>query len=118
METDKLDHGRDLTVNNLTQMTRLEVIVPARDASAIRELITTAGATGYTSVSGVSGIGHHGQHSGALLFNEYDTLTMLITVLPPGKSGELIDAIRELLSTSSGVMFVADTYVSRPEYFQ
>jgi len=105
-------------MNNLTRMTRLEIVVPARDAPAIRELISSAGATGYTSVSGVSGIGHHGQHSGSLLFNEYDTLTMLITVLPEGKAGELIDAVRELLNTSSGVMFVADTYVSRPEYFQ
>ena len=97
---------------------RLEVIVPARDAPAIRELISSAGATGYTSVSGVSGIGHHGPHSGALLFNEYDTLTMLITVLPEDRAEALIDAVRELLSMSSGVMFVADTYVSRPEYFQ
>ena len=105
-------------MKNLTRMTRLEVIAPARDAPAIRDLISSAGATGYTSVSGVSGIGHHGQHSGALLFNEYDTLTMLITVLPEEKAGELIDAVRELLKASSGVMFVADTYVSRPEYFQ
>ena len=105
-------------MNNLTKMTRLEIVVPARDAPAIRELVSSAGATGYTSVSGVSGIGHHGQHSGSLLFNEYDTLTMLITVLPPDKADELIDAVRELLNTSSGVMFVADTYVSRPEYFQ
>jgi len=105
-------------MKNLTRMTRLEVIVPARDAPAIRELISSAGATGFTSVSGVSGIGHHGQHSGALLFNEYDTLTMLITVLPENKAAELIDAVRELLNASSGVMFVAETYVSRPEYFQ
>jgi nitrogen regulatory protein PII len=105
-------------MKNLTRMTRLEVIVPARDAPAIRDLISSAGATGFTSVSGVSGIGHHGQHSGALLFNEYDTLTMLITVLPENKAAELIDAVRELLNASSGVMFVAETYVSRPEYFQ
>lgn len=105
-------------MNNLTKMTRLEIVVPARDAPAIRELITSAGATGYTSVSGVSGIGHNGQHSGSLLFNEYDTLTMVITVLPPEKASDLIDAVRELLNTSKGVLFVAETYVSRPEYFQ
>jgi nitrogen regulatory protein PII len=105
-------------VNNLTKMTRIEIVVSAREAPAIRDLITSAGATGYTAVSGVSGIGHHGQHSGALLFNEYDTLTMLITVLPPDKAGDLIDAVREMLHSSSGVMFVADTYVSRPEYFR
>ena len=43
-------------MNNLTRMTRLEIVVPARDAPAIRELISSAGATGYTSVSGVSGV--------------------------------------------------------------
>lgn len=102
----------------LTRMTRLEVIVPARDAPAVRELITSAGATGYTAVSGVSGIGHHGPHSGALLFNEFDTLTMLITVLPEERSAALIEAVRELLASSRGVMFVSETYVSRPEYFQ
>ena len=53
-----------------------------------------------------------------MLFKEYDTLTILITVLPPDNAGELIDAVQELLSASSGVMFVSDTYVSRPDYFQ
>ena len=101
----------------LTKMTRIEIVIPGREAPPVRELIVTAGATGYTSVSGVSGIGHHGPHSGALLFNEYDTLTMLITVLPPEKAPELIGAIRRLLDGGPGVMFVADTYVSRPEYF-
>lgn len=70
-------------MHGLTEMTKVEFVVPGRDAPSIRALITAAGATGYTAVSGVSGIGHHGQHSGALLFNDYDTLTMLITVLPP-----------------------------------
>jgi len=101
----------------LTKMTRIEIVVSGREAPPVRELITSAGATGYTSVSGVSGIGHHGPHSGALLFNEYDTLTMLITVLPTNKASALILAVRQLLEGGSGVMFVADTYVSRPDYF-
>lgn len=105
-------------MNGLTRMTRLEVVVSGRDAPPIRELITSAGATGYTAVSGVSGLGHHGPHSGALLFNEYDTLTMLITVLPPDKAPELIEAIRVLLEGRPGVMFVAETWVSRPDYFE
>lgn len=104
-------------MNNLTKMTRIEIVISGRDAPSVRDLITSAGATGYTAVSGVSGIGHHGPKSGALLFNEFDTLTMLITVMPPEKAPTLIDAIRELLEGGPGVMFVAETYVSRPEYF-
>lgn len=105
-------------MNGLTKMTRIEVVISGRDAAPIRELIVNAGATGYTAVSGVSGLGHHGPHSGALLFNEYNTLTMLITVLPRENAPALIDAIRLLLDGQSGVMFVGETYVSRPEYFQ
>ncbi|WP_026552736.1 MULTISPECIES: nitrogen regulatory protein P-II [unclassified Arthrobacter] len=105
-------------MTGLTKMTRVEVVISNRDAPPVRELIVSAGATGYTAVSGVSGLGHHGAHSGALLFNEYDTLTMLITVLPPENAPALIDAIRVLLDGQSGVMFVGETYVSRPEYFQ
>lgn len=105
-------------MHGMTPMTKVEIIVPARNAPSMRELITAAGATGYTSVSGVSGIGHHGQHCGTLLFNDFDTLTMLITVLPEGRAGELISAVRELLHSCSGVMFVTDTFVSRPDYFQ
>jgi nitrogen regulatory protein PII len=105
-------------MNGLTKMTRIEIIVPARQAPDLRELIASAGATGYTSVSGVSGIGHHGQRSGDLLFNEYDTLTMIITVLPQAKAEQLAEAVRAMLDSTSGVMFVAETYVSRPEYFQ
>jgi hypothetical protein len=39
-------------------------------------------------------------------------------VLPPEKAPALIDAVRTLLEDGPGVMFVADTYVSRPDYFQ
>lgn len=103
---------------NLKKMTRVEVVLPGKDAPAVRKLITSAGATGYTAVSGVSGLGHHGSHSGALLFNERDTLTMLITVLPEERASTLVSAVRELLEGRPGVMFVAETFVSRPEYFQ
>ena len=103
---------------DLKKMTRVEVVLPGKDAPAIRKLITSAGATGYTAVSGASGLGHHGSHSGALLFNEFDTLTMLITVLPEDKVSALVAAVRELLEGAPGVMFVSDTYVSRPDYFQ
>lgn len=105
-------------MHGLTKMIKVEIVVPGKDAAPIRSLITASGATGYTAVSGVSGLGHHGPHSGALLFNDYDTLTMLITVLPPERADDLIGAARELLTTRSGVMFVTETFVSRPEYFQ
>ena len=46
--------------STLTKMTKVEVVVAGKDAPAVRELIGSVGATGFTSLSGVSGLGHHG----------------------------------------------------------
>jgi nitrogen regulatory protein PII len=107
-----------MTHPDLTKMTKVEVVVPGAEAPAVRELIQAAGATGYTSVSGVSGLGHHGYHQGRLLFNDQAPLELLITVVADDRVSGLLTGLRQLLAASSGVMFVSDTYVSRPEYFQ
>jgi nitrogen regulatory protein PII len=102
----------------LTKMTKVEVVVAGTEVPAVRELCRSAGATGWTSLSGVSGLGHHGLHQGRLLFNEHDTLELLITVVPDERADALLAGLRELLEEASGVMFVSDTWVSRPEHFR
>jgi nitrogen regulatory protein PII len=102
----------------LTKMTKVEVVVTGNDVPAVRELIGSIGATCYTSVSGVSGLGHHGYRQGRLLFNQQATLELIITVVPDSKVEALLAGLRPLLDASSGVMFVTETYVSRPEYFK
>ncbi len=106
-----------MPLNGLTKMTKIEVVVAGEHAPAVREQFQSAGATGFTSVSGVSGLGHHGYHQGRLLFNQQAALEMLITVVPEAKVEALTAGLRRLLEDSPGVMFVTDTYVSRPEYF-
>ncbi len=106
-----------MTAPALTKMTKIEVVVAGSDAPAVRDLIQSVGATGYTSLSGVSGLGHGGYHQGRLLFNQQATLELIITVVPEGKTEPLLAGLRPLLDASSGVMFVTETYVSRPEYF-
>jgi hypothetical protein len=51
------------------------------------------------------------------LFNQQAALELLITVVPEEKVEALLAGLRPLLDTSSGVMFVTETYVSRPDYF-
>ena len=101
----------------LTKMTKVEVVVPGSEAHAVRELIQSVGATGYTSLSGVSGLGHHGYRQGRLLFNQQATLELIITVVPADKADALLAGLLPLLDASSGVMFVTETFVSRPDYF-
>jgi nitrogen regulatory protein PII len=106
-----------MTRAGLTRMTKLEVVVRGASAAVVAELLRSAGVTGYTSVSGVSGFGHHGYHQGRLLFNETDTLALLIAVMPDERADPVIAGLRELFEDRSGVMFVSETYVSRPDYF-
>ncbi|MCB0941298.1 MAG: transcriptional regulator [Mycobacterium sp.] len=106
-----------MTAPTLTKMMKIEVVVAGSDAPAVRDLIKSVGATGFTSLSGVSGLGHHGYHQGRLLFNQQATLELLITVVPEGKVEALLAGLRPLLDASPGVMFVSETYVSRPDYF-
>lgn len=103
--------------DGLTRMTKVEVVVPGAEAAAVRDVFAAAGTTGYTSVSAVSGLGHHGYRQGRLLFNDQAPLELLITVVPDERVDGLLAGLRGHLATSSGVMFVSDTYVSRPEYF-
>ena len=106
-----------MTAPTLTKMIKVEVVVAGSDAPAVRDLIQSVGATGFTSLSGVSGLGHHGYHQGRLLFNQQATLELLITVVPEDKVDALLAGLRPLLDASSGVMFLTETYVSRPDYF-
>jgi len=106
-----------MTTVGLAKMTKIEVVVSGGDAPAVREMIRSVGATGFTSLSGVSGLGHGGYHQGRLLFNQQAALELLITVVPESKVEALLAGLRPLLDTSSGVMFVTETYVSRPDYF-
>lgn len=106
-----------MTRSELTKMTKIEVVVTGAEAVAVRDIFKATGATGFTSVSGVSGLGHDGYHQGRLLFNDQATLEMLITVVPDERAEAVLAGLRPLLDESSGVMFLSDTYVSRPEYF-
>jgi nitrogen regulatory protein PII len=102
---------------DLRAMAKIEVVVDGDDVPAVRDLFLDAGATGYTAVTGLSGFGHGGHHQGRLLFNDRSSLSMLITVVPFDRSDGLIAGIRRLFEDRSGVFFVSEVRVSRPDYF-
>lgn len=103
--------------HDLTPMVKLEVVVDAADLSLVEDLVRAEGATGWTSMSGLAGFGHGGRHEGRLLFNESGGQAMLITVIPEESLDGLLGGLRALLVGRPGVLFVSDTYVSRPDYF-
>ncbi|MGY6501100.1 MAG: DUF190 domain-containing protein [Acidimicrobiales bacterium] len=103
--------------SGLTPMARLEVVVDGNHVPTVRDLLLQAGATGYTTLHGVSGFGHHGEHEGRLLFNDRDSMALIISVIPFDRVAPVVAGIRRLLDEQPGVVFVSETHVSRPDYF-
>lgn len=105
------------TWNGLTPMARVEVVTEGDVVPTIRDLLLAAGATGYTALPGVSGFGHGGHHEGRLLFNDRNSLSLLICIIPIERAESVVAGVRRVLDEHSGVMFVSETHVSRPDYF-
>jgi nitrogen regulatory protein PII len=99
-------------------MVKVEVVVHGEDEPAVADLFRTAGAVGFTAVSNVSGFGHSGYHQGRLAFNDKNALTLLMVVLTPEAVPAVADGLRALFTRRPGVLFVSETFVSRPDYFR
>lgn len=100
-----------------TTMARIEVVIDGEHVPTVRELLLAAGAKGYTAIQGVSGFGHSGAHEGQLLFNNRNTLSLLISVVPTDAAEAIVVGIRQLLDDHHGVVLVSETQVSRADYF-
>jgi len=112
------DNGPEGGRHGLTPLTKVEVVVRGDDVAAVEEVFAATGVRGFTGVPGVSGLGHDGYHRGRLLFNDQAVLSLLLTVVPEELVDPLLDGLRALFAERSGVMFVSDVWVSRPEYFR
>jgi nitrogen regulatory protein PII len=98
-------------------MKEIRVIVSGEHRSFVTELLDKVGATGYTIIGNISGKGHHGVHEAHFMFNEMESLIMIMTVVPAEKVEPVLAGLRPLFDRHSGVMFVSDVAVSRHEYF-
>lgn len=100
-----------------TAMARIEVVIDGEHVPTVRDLLLQAGAKGYTTIEGVSGFGHSGAHEGRLLFNDRNSLSLLISVVPMERAEAIVAGIRQLLEDHHGVVLVSETQVSRSDYF-
>lgn len=105
------------TWTGFTTMARIEVVIDGEHVPTVRDLLLGAGAKGYTTIEGVSGFGHSGAHEGRLLFNDRNSLSLLISVVPIDRAEAIVAGIRQLLDDHHGVVLVSETQVSRADYF-
>ena len=101
----------------LHSMKEIRVIVAGEHRAFVTELFDKVHATGYTIIGNVSGKGHHGVREAHFMFNEQESLVMIMTVVPEEKVQPVLAGLRPLFERHSGVMFVADVAVSRRDYF-
>lgn len=101
----------------LHPMKEIRVIVSGEHRAFVTELLDKVQVSGYTIIGNVSGKGHHGLRETHFMFNELESLVMIMTVVPEEKVEPILAGLRPLFDRYSGVMFVADVAVSRREYF-
>ncbi len=98
-------------------MKKIEIIVGGDQLRAVTDLLDRVKASGYTIIRNVSGRGHHGVHEGQMLFNDLDTLDMIITVVPKETVDTILAGVVPLFQDHSGVVFISDVTVIRRDYF-
>lgn len=106
-------------MNGLTlhTMKEIRIIIQGEHVKFATELLDGIKATGYTIIHNISGRGHHGFHTAHPMFNEMDSLVMLMTVVPKEKVEPILAGLKPVFDRHTGVMFVSDVAVSRGEYF-
>jgi len=106
-----------MTGLTLHPMKEIRIIIQGEHVKFATDLLDSIKATGYTIVHNISGKGHHGFHTAHPMFNEMDSLVMLMTVVLPEKVESVLAGLKPLFDRYTGVMFVSDVAVSRREYF-
>lgn len=106
-------------MNSLTlhPMKEIRIIIQGEHVKFATDLLDSVKATGYTIIHNISGKGTHGLHSAHPMFNEMDSLVMLMTVVPPDKVKPILAGLQPLFDRHTGVMFVSDVSVSRVDHF-
>jgi len=101
----------------LHPMKEIRIVIQGEHVKFATDLLDAIKATGYTIIHNISGKGHHGFHTAHPMFNEMDSLVMLMTVVPEEKVEPILAGLKPVFDRYTGVMFVSDVTVSRAEYF-
>lgn len=106
-----------MTKLTLHPMKEIRIIIHGEQLGFITELLDSIEAGGYTIISNLSGKGHHGFHTAHAMFNEMDSMQMVMTVVPEEKMEAILAGLRPIFPRHTGIMLVSDVAVSRAEYF-
>jgi nitrogen regulatory protein PII len=102
-----------MTGLTLYPMKEIRIIIQGEHVKFAITLLDSIKAAGYTIFHNISGKGHHGFHAHPM-FNDMDSLVMLMTVVPEEKVEPILAGMQPVFDRYTGVMLVADVAFSRP----
>ncbi len=102
---------------SLFPMKEIKIIIEGEHIRFVTDVLDRIKASGYTVFTNISGKGHSGYHEGHLMFNDTNSLQMVLTVVPEEKVEPILFALKPFLDRHSGSVFVLDASVLRPDHF-
>ncbi|HZR45161.1 MAG TPA: P-II family nitrogen regulator [Candidatus Manganitrophaceae bacterium] len=102
----------------LVAMKKVEIVVAGEQLRFVEGLLDQVKVSGYTVIPDISGKGTHGLHEGQLMFNETNSMAMLITVVPESAVETILAGLEPIFERHPGVLFVSDVSVTPREYFE
>lgn len=105
-----------MTAYKLHPMKEIRIIIQGEHVKYATDLLDSIKAAGYTIIHNISGKGHHGFRAHPM-YNDMDSLVMLITVVPEEKVEPILAGMEPVFERYTGVMLVADVAFSRPESY-
>lgn len=106
-----------MSAMKLHPMKEIKIVIEGEYLHFVTDVLDRIKASGYTVFSNLSGKGHHGYHEGHLMFNDTSSLQMILTVVPEEKLDPILSGLKPFLEKHSGVLFVLDVSVLRPDPF-
>ncbi|MBN4054571.1 hypothetical protein JYT87_02560 [Nitrospira defluvii] len=103
-----------LLINVRSELFRQQLEMIISNHQVLRTIFTIRGST---IISNLSGKGQHGVHTAHLMFNEMDSMQMVIAIFPEVKVDAVLAGSKPILHRHTGIMLVSDVSVSRPEHF-
>ncbi|MFQ5597239.1 MAG: P-II family nitrogen regulator [Nitrospiria bacterium] len=106
-----------MTEIKLYPMKEIRIIIQGEHVEFVTELLDDVEVGGYTIISNLSGKGEHGVHTAHSMFNDMDSMQMVISILPEEKVDAILAGLKPIFHRYMGIVLVADVSVSRPEHF-
>jgi len=106
-----------MTEIKLYPMKEIRIIIQGEHVEFVTELLDDVEVAGYTIISNLSGKGEHGIHTAHSMFNEMDSMQMVMSILPEEKLEPVLAGLKPVFHRYTGIMMVSDVSVSRPEHF-